>query len=61
VSGDGRDYGWEVDTEMAYRAAPWATVWVEGDVLVPGSFFQDQTSPPAETVTKAVVGLDVSF
>jgi hypothetical protein len=61
VSGDGRDYGWEIDTEMAYRAAPWATVWVEGNVLVPGSFFQDQTSPPAETMTKAVVGLDVSF
>jgi len=61
TTGDGRNYGWEVDTEAAYRAAPWATVWVEGDLLVPGSFFQDQTSPPAETVTKAVVGLDVSF
>ncbi len=61
VTGDGVDYGWEVDTEVAYRTAAWATVWVEGDVLVPGSFFRDQTSPSAETVTKAVVGLDVAF
>lgn len=55
------DYGWEIDTEWSYRWNPWLTFRVEGDVLFTGSFFDASTSPTPETISKAVVGVDIAF
>jgi hypothetical protein len=61
VDNGGTSYGWELDTEVGYRATPWLTFRVEGDVLFTGSFFEDSTNPAPGTISKAVVGVDVLF
>jgi hypothetical protein len=57
----GRHYGVEVDTEWAYRVTGWFTTRLEGDALVPGSFYRSAAAPDPEPVYKLVVGGDVSW
>ncbi len=57
----GRRYGVEVDTEFAYRATDWFTARIEGDALLPGSFYRGSLAPDPEPVYKLVVGGDVSW
>ncbi len=57
----GRRYGVEVDTEFAYRATDWFTARIEGDALLPGSFYRSALAPDPEPVYKLVVGGDVSW
>ncbi len=57
----GHRYGVEVDTEFAYRATDWFTARIEGDALLPGSFYRSALAPDPEPVYKLVVGGDVSW
>jgi hypothetical protein len=61
IGSAGRHYGVEVDTEWAYRVTDRFTARLEGDALVPGSFYRSALSPDPEPVYKLVVGGDVSW
>jgi len=61
IGNTGRHYGVEVDTEWAYRVTDRFTARLEGDALVPGSFYRSALSPDPEPVYKLVVGGDVSW
>ncbi len=58
--GSGRHYGVELDTEWAYKVTDGLTARLEGDVLLPGSFYHD-ADPDPEPVYKLAVGLDVAW
>ncbi|HET6440176.1 MAG TPA: hypothetical protein VFG59_19085 [Anaeromyxobacter sp.] len=50
----GRNYGTEVDVELAYEPVRWLSLGAEGDVLFPGDFFQGD-----RPITRAILGLNV--
>jgi hypothetical protein len=60
AEGLGRHYGWEIDTEWAYAVTDRLTARLEGDVLLPGSFYTD-LDPDPEPVYKLAVGVDLAW
>lgn len=61
ADGLGRHYGVEIDTEWAYAVTDWLTARLEGDVLVPGSFYRTELDPDPEPVYKLAIGADVAW
>jgi hypothetical protein len=60
ADGLGRHYGVEIDTEWAYAVTDRLTARLEGDVLLPGSFYID-LDPDPEPVYKLAIGADVAW
>jgi hypothetical protein len=61
TDGSGRHYGVEIDTEWAYALTDSLTARLEGDVLMPGSFYRTDLDPDPESVYKLAVGADVAW
>jgi hypothetical protein len=61
ADGSGRHYGVEFDTECGYALTNWLTARLEGDVLVPGSFYRTSREPDPEPVYKLAVGADIAW
>lgn len=57
----GRHYGVEFDTEWAYAVTDRLTARLEGDVLIPGSFYRSTLAPDPEPVYKLAAGLDLAW
>lgn len=61
TGGSERHYGVEIDTEWAYAVTEWLTARLEGDVLVPGSFYRSALDPNPEPVYKLAAGVDAAW
>lgn len=61
ADGLGRHYGVEIDTEWAYSITDQLTARIEGDVLIPGSFYRTDLDPDPEPVYKLAIGADVAW
>lgn len=61
ADGAGRRYGAEIDTEWGYALTDRLTARIEGDVLIPGSFYRTGLDPDPEPVYKLAVGADVAW